>query len=342
MKLVLKRYLPSALLSAYRFSVRFLDLLAGADYDLRRFLRHSRSLGERDRLKLRASIIAHYHVVEKGLAMPLRKRVFGLSIVKSLVEQLLLWHRRGYGDDRQIIAARDSLIAYSTAVGPDPVALIPGLKDYLGGVTPKKIPLGGVTTMGRRMTLGLGRGDFADLVRARKSIRNYSNQEVAEDTLVQAVALAQNSPSVCNRQTSNVFWTTRRSTIDEMLVLQNGNRGFGNLAQALLIVPGELSVFEGGGERSQVRIDAGMFSMSLLYALSYLGLGACALNWSVKPERDRALRKLAAIPDHQEVIMMIAVGHLKEDFSVAISQRHETEEVMWSLDGAIQKPEDSQ
>ena len=166
------------------------------------------------------------------------------------------------------------------------------------------------------------------MVQARRSVRNYSPDPVSLSVIEEAVSLAQQSPSVCNRQGARVWWVLRREKIDEILTLQNGNRGFGHLAQALLIVTCELSVFEGSNERNQVFIDGGLFAMSLLYSLSHNGLGACPLNWCVDSNRDKDLHKLTNIPDAHQVVMLISVGHVPEEFSVAVSQRHDLKYIL--------------
>ncbi|NES66883.1 MAG: nitroreductase, partial [Okeania sp. SIO2D1] len=109
---------------------------------------------------------------------------------------------------------------------------------------------------------------------------------------------------------------------------QNGNRGFGEQASKVLIVTSNLEHFASIGERYQGWIDGGMFSMSLVYGLHSLGLGICCLNWSFKKKQDRQLKIIAGIPDSDLVIMMIAVGHLPEEFKVAQSPRKPLKEVL--------------
>lgn len=283
------------------------------------YLAHSRTIVEATPAQLRAAIVAHYHVLEKGLGMPDRKAVFGTAVADALRVRLDTWEARGYGQDLQIVSARAVLAAHAAAQAPV-VAIASSVP--LGAETGDAVSTAGGTRVATRETFRrLGRGDFHDLVRIRRSIRNFASTPVSEDVIAQVVAMAQQSPSVCNRQSCKVHWTTERDNIDALLALQNGNRGFGHLAQGLFIVTSDLSIFHGLEERNQAWVDGGLFSMSLLYALSYLGLGACPLNWCVTPDRDTTLRARAGIPDTERVIMMIAFGHLPETFDVAVSMR---------------------
>jgi nitroreductase len=100
-----------------------------------------------------------------------------------------------------------------------------------------------------------------------------------------------------------------------------GNSGFGHKVKTLLMVTVDRQCFFTEAERNQCWIDGGLFAMSLVYGLHSLGLGSCCLNWSVTRERDKLLKKVTGLKESDAVIMMIAVGHLKEEFNVATSAR---------------------
>lgn len=119
--------------------------------------------------------------------------------------------------------------------------------------------------------------------------------------------------------------------VRDLAALQNGNRGFGSLAPRLLIVSGEMQSFFGSSERNQIFIDGGLFSMSLLFGLHAMGLGACPLNWSVSFRQDRKLRRKFRIPESEAVIMIISLGYLPETLSVPKSVRYPLSGVMSEL-----------
>lgn len=329
----LKRHLPSLI---YVFLVGIFhsyELVRSSLYDFVRFSRFSRNFGESDREKLKASIVAHYHVLEKGLAMPERRSVFGTDVAESLFSKIRKWESRNYGEDPQIESALHVLRAYRSALGPVEFSKISKSGASSIFIADKVTHQHGGTRKLRASEVRQScMGDFAELSESRYSVRNYSENPVSPDIIVRAVRIAQRSPSVCNRQSTKVFWTADKKKIQDLLSFQNGNRGFGHKTSILLIVTGDIRFFEGGGERSQLRTDGGMFSMSLLYALSYLGVGACPLNWSVGAVKDKALRRAASIPNSHEVIMMVSVGNLPEEFEVPYSRRNFVDEVIKSLD----------
>ena len=93
---------------------------------------------------------------------------------------------------------------------------------------------GGVKNVSREDYLEATSGNFSQLVGARRSVRHYSSEPVSLSILEEAVKLAQQSPSVCNRQGAKVWWVLRREKIDQIL-LQTGIE-VGHLAKVLLIV----------------------------------------------------------------------------------------------------------
>ena len=170
--------------------------------------------------------------------------------------------------------------------------------------------------------------DLSGFFSHRFSVRHFSEEPVGRELLHSALRMAQKSPSVCNRQSGRVYVFDNDELGSSVLACQNGNRGFGHTANKILVVTSELGSFLSAGERNQCWIDGGLFAMSLIYALHSLGLGVCCLNWSVEFERDEELRRVAGIRDSENVIMLLAVGHLPERFRVACSQRRPTEEVV--------------
>ena len=334
---ILKQVLPLRVLDQLRHGMSLASLCKNTIYDVRRYSIYSRLFGENTKEKLRASICAHYHVLEKGITMPERRSVFGIDIANSLVKKLELWRQRNYGNDIQIISAYVVLQRYLECIGDTEIAQLSSVIEFMStgidsGLASAIDAKGGSAHFRREEYLETTRGDFSQLVTARRSIRHYSTEPVSLSVIEEAVRLSQQSPSVCNRQGAKVWWVLESKKVDEILALQNGNRGFGHLAQALLIVTCDLSIFEGSKERNQAFIDGGLFAMSLLYGLTYKGLGACPLNWCVDAVRDKELHRVTNIPKSNQTIMLISVGHLPDKFAVAVSQRHELKDVLCPIE----------
>lgn len=301
--------------------------------DMSRYLRYSRTLNVDSSSKLLAAIIEKYHVLEKALSFTECKEMFGKDAAESLIALLGTWAQKSYCDNIQIEAAYGALYHYFEHIGESNVVTLKGHEEILKKLKEfecmaRSLEVGGVNMISGDKLKSDSKGDFASLVSARRSIRDYANEPVTDDLISRGVELAQLSPSVCNRQSSHVFYAIEPSRIESILSLQNGNRGFGVRSKAVIIVTSDISVFTGTKERNQSYIDGGLFAMSLMYALSYLGLGACPLNWCVNPDRDMKLKRLTGIPDSHNIIMLIAAGHIPESLLIAKSCRFNVAEVL--------------
>src|SRR5690606_35895283 len=100
---------------------------------------------------------------------------------------------------------------------------------------------------------------------------------------------------------------------EEVLALQNGNRGFGKDAAYIAVVTANIRHFSGAGERNQAYVDGGLMAMSLCYSFHSLCIGTCFLNWSVKTSVDKKLHKLLGLDDAEVVVTLMAIGRFPDE-----------------------------
>lgn len=334
---VVARVLPAAAvvrLAALNRRWRALAALAAnAWYDARRFWAWSsagRADGALDRTQLAALVTLNGHRLEKGLALPAPRPGFGQDAVARLVALLDLYLER-HGMDATAAAGVDALAAWQDFNHPFGIrntAVAAALARYARHPRPTQTLCGGTIPITRADLAAARPTDPEAFFATRHSVRQFTGAPVDRPILERAVALALSTPSVCNRQGWRVHAFTDAAQRARVLAYQNGNRGFGDRAGAVLAVTADLRHFTGVGERYQGWIDGGLFAMTLAWAFHALGLGCCMLNWSVTRDTDRALRREAGIPDHETVIMLMAVGHLPERFTVARSQRKPLDAVL--------------
>jgi nitroreductase len=282
---------------------------------------------------LEAQITKNYHILEKGLSMPEIKEKFGKEAATNLLIQCEKYVKFGYSlDNNQFLSAIKVLEKYLEYNWQ-----FLDLKEHFNQIV-NSLNLqmdhvdGGAKCLSKEDIYQSIKKDFKEFSANRYSIRNFSDEEVDEKILIDAIRIAQKTPSVCNRQSSKVYIVRKKDLIQKVLSYQNGNRGFGHLVNKLLIVTTDIRYFIGGSERNQPYIDGGMFAMSLLYGLHYYGLGACPLNWCTNYRKDKKFKKMFGINDCENIIMIIAIGHLKDKFKVAVSQRRNLEDIVAYID----------
>lgn len=298
-----------------------------SNLDTCRYFRHSTVLGDflgNKSAHLQSDIIRLYHVIEKSLSMPEFRPRPGIDTVKQLHSSLKIWQGPF---DTQISSAWKVLVAYRNRhldLGVDISDIIPD--DFKVPAQCDACALGGVKSYYAPDQQECQA--FLRVMKSRASIRNFDSKRIPEEPVLErSVSAAMSTPSVCNRQTWKVH-LYRGAKAQDLLKLQNGNRGFGHTIPALFIITSDLSMFTGTSERYQAWIDGGMFSMSLLLALHAEGLGAVSLNWSVLNRRDQQLRKEANISNQERIIMLIGCGYTSPNLCVPVSTRRSTADVL--------------
>jgi nitroreductase len=308
-----------------------IKLLRGYAYDWRTYNNRSGAIHKHRRGVLEAQIIKTYHRVEKGLALPNPRPGFGVEAVELLLAEMKLYIAR-YGADHTTWRALNTLREYVAFNAQHGISADWVTREILVQ-EPLHRNVGTDTSGGTRIVHKVDIHaksviDLTEFFENRFSVRQFSNVPVPDEAIERAVTMAKKTPSVCNRDSACVFVATSAEKKAALLALQNGNRGFGEQADRILVVTSRMDAFLTVGERYQYWIDGGLYAMSLIYALHSLGIGTCCLNWSVEPDADRALKACAGISDEHAVIMLIAVGNLPDSFRVAQSPRRPLNEVL--------------
>lgn len=291
-------------------------------YDYRRYEAAAsnswRRLGKENKA---AQIALECHRIEKGLTLLEPKAYFGLDVVQKLI-RLIQDYEDCFGPSHETIRARAAVASYFTAQKQDEKLQFIPESFRSSDSAPSTITL---TKDDLDRTSGI---DFQTFARGRHSLRQFTGAPVSTQAVSVAVSIAQTAPSVCNRQSGRVHCVTGKAAIQKALSFQNGNRGFGHLAGAVMIVTSDMRIFSHSYERNQCWVDGGLFAMMLQLGFHAQGLGSCMLNWSADSVRDISMREAFNIPDHEAVITMMAVGHVPEKIVVARSERLPIERVV--------------
>ncbi len=323
-KKIAKTVLPAG---AYR-TLKYLKVRreAGAayKYDMNRYLAYS-DLTSATPTQLIGKIIKEYHVVEKGLTMPETRFGFGKVLLIGLSKDCITYIKRYGKNEEQLIHAIEVILEYENfhklhgfKLDDDVLKAINDLKQYAEGVS-----FCAQIETSKDDFFKYAESSFVDFSNSRSSVRNYTEQDISIETMNEVLDIARNTPSACNRQCSRTYVYTNKDQIKTILEAQGGNRGFGHLANKIIIITAEVGVFTGVQERNEAFIDGGMYAMNLLYALHYKHIAGCILNCSHDINKDRKLRKLCNIKESEVFIAMISCGIPPENFKIATSKRYD-------------------
>lgn len=303
--------------------VSFCILLEAGVRDILRYHRFSRSFINVHRTGIRAHITVQYHVIEKGLTMPNFRRGFGQEQVVGLGKKLL--------DNTELIADGDSACMHALQVMKEYAHVHEGydLQDETKKVLMAVLKLSEIEGTRQHQSLDSSfnyfehkNSSFDLFSKSRKSLRNFSDDEVSMDGINRALDLCRHAPSACNRQSWRTYVFTEKGIIRKILELQGGNRGFGHLSNKLIVVTSEVGVFCQANERNQAFVDGGMYAMNLLYCLHHYEIGACVMNCSFFPKKERQLREVCGIKDSEVFIVMVACGKPGDNLRIAHSPRY--------------------
>lgn len=295
-------------------------------HDYNRYINCSASKGFTDSTKLAGKIVVDYHAIEKGLTMPEVRLGFGKQKVISLIRNCEEYIARYGKDNIQLLHAVGVILEYRDLHIQDGYDLAPEIltaTERILGAFPEVMVASQKSTT-HDDYFKQSKSDFYSFSNSRSSVRNFdSRKEVPLEKILEALDLAKNTPSVCNRQSWRSYILTDMDKIEKILKIQGGNRGFGHLADKLIIITAELGVFAGVPERNQAFVDGGMYLMNALYALHYYRIAACPLNCCADLIKENKYREICHTKSSEVYISMIACGIPAEHFKIPASKRNE-------------------
>nr|WP_321238902.1 nitroreductase family protein [uncultured Tolumonas sp.] len=318
--------------------LRIAILLRGYGYDIRCTYKSMFWAPQQyDIRSLCAELIFQFHKLEKGLVMPGEPRLFGLDPANATMNIL-----EKHGDAilsadvylfraamATLIAYRDKLVDYKLDAKDQ---ITSRLQRFLAA---RQVAITPELTTPHSLPALLAQTDasvmFDNLAKARRSVRAYKPDVVPQDILRKAIAMAQLSPSACNRQPSKVYLISDAEKKAQFLNLQNGNRGFGHLAPHIAVLTTDERCYFNAMERHEPYIDSGMFAMSFILALRTFDVGTCCLNWCVTSKTDIQAHKMLNIADSERISMVILLGFIPDDCQVPRSVRRDIDNVLIDL-----------
>lgn len=279
-----------------------------------------------------AWLVVQYHMIEKGLTMPNRHLAFGKSVILSLMSSIENFHGR-WPETSSIVFHAIGVIKAYFALHKDEgwdfsedSSYWNSVRDFINRFP--DVPVSFQKHVEKERFYATSELPFPAFARSRHSIRNYSELKIQKDTIVSAIALAMTAPSACNRQHARVYCIANKALGHRILDIQGGNRGFGHLADKVLIVTSELSVEMGERERFDPFVNGGIFLMNLCYALHYYKIAHCILSGSIETGRLEEIRVLASIPRREVLVGILSCGIAPDSFDIAASPRKDVCEIL--------------
>ena len=279
--------------------------------------------------KLLSTLIASYHIIEKGLSMPNRRLGFGQDVLLGLVQKIKSY-MAGYGaSNEQLLYAVSIIKEYDILHKENKFVLDTTVQSAIDSVLIEfdVHPARQIETT-REVFFSKTRSSFDVFSSSRHSTRHFSGSIPIEKVL-KAMSLAQNAPSACNKQPMKSYIVKDKLKLQKIIDLQQGNRGFGHLIDKIIVVTTRFSGCVRYSDRFYPFVDAGIYAMNVLYSLHFYEIGAIPLVWLSTHQRDEELRVLIGASSDEIPCLLIGIGELSEKVVSPLSPRKSLTDVVF-------------
>lgn len=286
-------------------------------------------------------MLVEVHSVEKGLGLKNTQPGHSSKAVNNLINKMFGYIDRGY--DTHDFAFKETLrvimsyIEYQRQFDTTQFSefaeierkyniLIDKLgEDYVNSVTSSL--MAGARMISKQDLLHGKDFDFEKFIESRHSIRMYEKRSIAAEDIKSAVTIANQSPSACNRQPSNVYFSNSKETVEKIDQLITGSSGFKGETPNYLVVTTDRAKFM-KEEQFQWYINGGIYLSYLTLALHSLGIGSCIMQWKAFYKTEQELKKLLGISSHEAIIAIVGCGYYEDDTKCIYAQRKNADETL--------------
>lgn len=283
-----------------------------------------------------AQLRRNIHRLEKALIMQPRKDVFALDYIDQTVDLFERCRNREMFSAAELAWAHAVLTEYFSVVTPTSHLSHLALKfrhsefqfasqfGEANALTPY--------TVADKVTADISPEQLHQLMQQRRSVRWFTEQQVPEELITQAVHMASQAPSACNRQPFFVKISQNSAQAVSIAKLAMGTSGFAQNIRCLCVIIGDQSCYEAERDRHIIYLDGGLFAMQLMLALETLGLSSCPLNWPDVEALEIQMQRRLKLEIYQRPLMLLAVGYADPQGGIAASIKKSAEQLLQTIE----------
>jgi len=278
---------------------------------------------DKDIIKMQYTLLRENHTIEKGMSMRNPRKGFGQQKVINLILRLDKYVDLYLTQDADFLnyplSTIKNYIQYTKESGVDIPQIEKSYHNLLdkAGIYDVRDHAGIYIDTKTHIQSECDR-DFKSLLYSRHSIRYFSKEQPDINIIQEALKLAQQTPSACNRQ----GWKTHVFMGEDSINLikwQGGCKGFEDEIHCSILVTANLKAFL-SYELYQAYVDGGLYAMTLIYSLHSFGLGTIPLSTGFLSPKIKGLRHFN-IPENEVPILIVGIGVMTDNIKVAVSER---------------------
>ena len=276
--------------------------------------------------RLKAEIIRYVHAIEKGLSIENPRLGFGVKKINLLMDLCDLFIKKCNNYSICLKMAIDALNGYieyhntKNWSGEDfecICARVQKIQEKVTLIVNEKC--GGVLKINSNNVLAPDELDA--FLSARHSIRSFKNEEIDKNLIAKSIKMAQKAPSACNRQAVRAYVVSSEKLCNLLGDDLSGIGGFAQDANKFILITGKLSAYR-LDEYNQFIVSASIFSAYLSLSLLSNNIGSCIVQRPLRKTKGwDLLRECFGIADDEQMVCMLAIGYLKDEYIVPVSYR---------------------
>ena len=268
------------------------------------------------------------HTIEKGLGTPNKKMNFGeekafriCGLIEDYIEKDFDQSKYGF---KEACAVLEEYLKYKREHNEKIEELEKRLEDIKNktSVGNSDYQAGG-TAFDSEQLMCNNPEKIKEFLKKCHSIRNYDKRKVSENDIKEAINIANCSPSACNRQPTNVYYTIDDEKIARVDELVPGNSTIKGETPNFLVVTTKKTHF-GLYEYNQWYVNGGIFAGYLRIALNSLNIANCIYQWPIDGDEE-SLRDIYGIPESEEIICIFGIGYYDKESYCLKAQRKNME-----------------
>lgn len=159
------------------------------------------------------------------------------------------------------------------------------------------------------------------LAMQRRSIRWFEQRPVPRELVDQALLVARQAPSACNRLPYEYRIFDDPELVARVGSIPFGAAGYYHQVPMLAVVTGRLHHYFSPRDRHVIYVDSSLAAMSFMLALETLGLASSVINWPDFEPLEASMQRTLELDYDERVIMLIAIGYPDPEGLVAYSEK---------------------
>ncbi|MGI6879173.1 nitroreductase family protein [Microbacterium sp. gxy059] len=266
------------------------------------------------------------HRLEKGLIMRPRRDVFARDYITETIEFYEQAARQcrtapGTMDQAEMDWAHDVLTAYfAAATGDDQTIRQARARFDAAGYAAEET---GKVPHAKDRLSELPYEELEKLVLQRRSVRWFEQRRVEREKIDNALLLARQAPTACNRLPYEFRVFDEPDLAREIAGIPFGTAGYADNVPAIAVVIGKLESYFSPRDRHAIYVDSSLAAMQFLLGLETQGLSSCVINWPDFEPLEAKMQKRLGLDLSDRVVMLIGFGYADPDGLVPFSAKKE-------------------